>query len=86
MRTMVKRSVILGVCMGLFVAALAPLAQAGDKPRIAVLEFQIKADKQWWWHGGAEAAQDAFVTELVKSGKFGGSSASSSARLCRRRD
>ena len=70
MRTMVTRSVILSVCMGLFVAALAPLAQAGDKPRIAVLEFQIKADKQWWWRGGAEVAQAVFGTELVKSGKF----------------
>jgi curli biogenesis system outer membrane secretion channel CsgG len=70
MRPMAKRGVILRVCMGLSVAALAPLAQAGDKPRIAVLEFQIKADKQWWWHGAADAAQDVFVTELVKSGKF----------------
>ena len=42
----------------------------GDKPRIAVLEFKNKADNQWWYHGGAEAAQDVFVTELVKSGKF----------------
>jgi curli biogenesis system outer membrane secretion channel CsgG len=43
---------------------------ASDKPRIAVLEFKNKADNQWWYHGGAEAAQDVFVTELVKSGKF----------------
>src|SRR3954449_8668746 len=42
----------------------------GEKPRIAVLEFKNKADNQWWYHGGAEAAQDVFVTELVKSGKF----------------
>src|SRR3954464_1950781 len=41
-----------------------------EKPRIAVLEFKNKADNQWWGHGGAEAAQDVFVTELVKSGKF----------------
>ena len=43
---------------------------AADKPRIAVLEFKNKADNQWWYHGGAAAAQDVFVTELVKSGKF----------------
>jgi curli biogenesis system outer membrane secretion channel CsgG len=66
----VKRIVILGLCAGLLAAVLAPVAQAGDKPRIAVLEFHNKADNQWWWHGGAAAAQDVFVTELVKSGKF----------------
>ena len=43
---------------------------ASAKPRIAVLEFKNKADNQWWYHGGATAAQDVFVTELVKSGKF----------------
>ncbi|HEY4574827.1 MAG TPA: CsgG/HfaB family protein, partial [Thermoanaerobaculia bacterium] len=42
----------------------------GEKPRIAVLELKNKADNQWWYHGGATAAQDVFVTELVKSGKF----------------
>src|SRR3954470_15613305 len=41
-----------------------------EKPRIAVLEFKNKADNQWWYHGGAQAAQDVFVTELFKSGKF----------------
>ncbi|MBS1808355.1 MAG: hypothetical protein JST84_09200 [Acidobacteria bacterium] len=40
--------------------------------RLAVLPFQHKADNQWWYHGGAEAAQDVFVTELVRSGKFSG--------------
>src|SRR4029079_8712759 len=50
---------------------LAPaLSAASDKPRVAVLEFKNKADNQWWYHGGAAAAQDVFVTELVKSGKF----------------
>ncbi len=44
--------------------------QGWTKPRIAVLEFKNKADNQWWYHGGAAAAQDVFVTELVKSGKF----------------
>ncbi len=58
----------------LVAAAIAPnLVSAADKstkPRIAVIEFKNKADNQWWYHGGAEAAQDVFVTELVKSGKF----------------
>jgi curli biogenesis system outer membrane secretion channel CsgG len=58
----------------LIAAAIAPnLVSAADKstkPRIAVIEFKNKADNQWWFHGGAEAAQDVFVTELVKSGKF----------------
>lgn len=67
-----KRSISVLVCAFLLAAVLAPaLASAADeKPRIAVLEFQNKADNQYWWHGGAAAMQDVFVTELVKSGKF----------------
>ncbi len=52
---------------------VASMAGAAEKPRIAVIEFKAKADQQWyhWWRsGGASAAQDVFVTELVKSGKF----------------
>ena len=54
------------------VPALSSAAGSGasGKPRIAVLEFKNKADNQWWYHGGAQAAQDVFVTELFKSGKF----------------
>jgi curli biogenesis system outer membrane secretion channel CsgG len=65
-----KRVVILGLFLAVVAAAWTPAAAAGNKPRIAVLQFQNKADNQWWWHGGADAAQDVFVTELVKSGKF----------------
>jgi curli biogenesis system outer membrane secretion channel CsgG len=66
-----KRVFALSLCVALFAVLLVPMAQAAsDKPRIAVLEFKNKADNQWWYHGGAEAAQDVFVTELVKSGKF----------------
>jgi curli biogenesis system outer membrane secretion channel CsgG len=70
-----KRVSSLAICGALLLAILAApgLIQAAgkaDKPRIAVLEFKNKADNQWWYHGGAEAAQDVFVTELVKSGKF----------------
>jgi curli biogenesis system outer membrane secretion channel CsgG len=54
----------------LLVPALAAAADKSTKPRIAVIEFKNKADNQWWYHGGAAAAQDVFVTELVKSGKF----------------
>jgi curli biogenesis system outer membrane secretion channel CsgG len=64
-----KRVPSLVLLAALLLAATAP-ALAADKPRIAVLEFKNKADNQWWWHGGAQAAQDVFVTELVKSGKF----------------
>jgi curli biogenesis system outer membrane secretion channel CsgG len=66
-----KRAITLSLCAALLVAAAAlPALAAGDKPRIAVLEFKNKAENQWWWNGGAAAAQDVFVTELVKSGKF----------------
>ncbi|HVS14428.1 MAG TPA: CsgG/HfaB family protein [Thermoanaerobaculia bacterium] len=60
------------VLVALALAIATPLT-AQEKPRIAVLEFEAKADNQWyqWWRGGgASAAQDVFVTELVKSGKF----------------
>jgi curli biogenesis system outer membrane secretion channel CsgG len=65
-----KRISTLMLCAVLLLAAAVPVLAAGEKPRIAVIEFKNKADNQWWWHGGAEAAQDVFVTELVKSGKF----------------
>jgi len=60
------------VALALVLAVAAPLA-AQEKPRIAVLEFEAKADNQWyhWWrNGGASAAQDVFITELVQSGRF----------------
>lgn len=65
-----KRIVIVGLCLAVLAAVWMPASAAGNKPRIAVLQFQNKADNQWWWHGGADAAQDVFVTELVKSAKF----------------
>lgn len=60
------------------VTTLALLAAAGttaltaqtEKPRIAVLEFENKADNHWWWSNGAGAAQDIFVTQLVQSGRY----------------
>lgn len=68
-----KKSLIALACLAVIsVTALAPTAMAQDKkkPRVAVLEFKNKADNQYWWHGGAAAIQDIFVTELVKSGKY----------------
>jgi curli biogenesis system outer membrane secretion channel CsgG len=66
----VRKSVVVTLCCALVLAVVAMAEAASDRPRIAVLEFKNKADNQWWYHGGAEAAQDVFVTELVKSGKF----------------
>jgi curli biogenesis system outer membrane secretion channel CsgG len=68
-----KRHVAILVCAALLLAVCVPsllLAEKGSKPRIAVLEFKNKANNQWWFSNGASAAQDIFVTELVKSGKF----------------
>src|SRR5215210_4291232 len=69
---LMKRTLSLALCAALVlvVASVAFAADKSSKPRIAVLEFKNKADNQWWYHGGAEAAQDVFVTELVKSGRF----------------
>ncbi len=63
-----RRIVSLGLLVAIFVAVQPVLAQ--DKPRIAVLEFENKAGVSWWYGTGAAAAQDIFVTQLVKSGKF----------------
>lgn len=64
---MKKLASLLALCA---VLAVALVAAAQEKPRIAILEIKNKADNQYWWHGGGEAAQDVFITELVKSGKF----------------
>ena len=63
-------SLVLCAALVLVVASVAFAADKSTKPRLAILEFKNKADNQWWYHGGATAAQDVFVTELVKSGKF----------------
>ena len=65
-----RKSLVVSLCCALLLGAVAVANAAGDKPRIAVIEFKNKADNQWWYHGGAEACQDVFVTELVKSGRF----------------
>ncbi|HEY0783545.1 MAG TPA: hypothetical protein VGE98_13890, partial [Thermoanaerobaculia bacterium] len=66
-----KRALTLTLCATLLLTLTATrlaVAKGGDKsskPRIAVLAFKSKADNQWWYSHGAEAAQDVFVTELV---------------------
>lgn len=69
-----KRVLTLVLCAVLAPALSASLGAAeggsSGKPRIAVLEFSNKANNQWWFQNGAAAAQDVFVTELVKSRKF----------------
>lgn len=61
---MARRIVVVTVAL-----ALVATSVFAGKPRIAVLEFGHKAlNSRWWGSGGA--AQDMFVTELVKSGRF----------------
>ncbi|HRI02846.1 MAG TPA: CsgG/HfaB family protein [Pyrinomonadaceae bacterium] len=60
--------ILTALVFTLLIGAGSAAAQA--RPKIAVLEFKNKANNQWWWHGGAEAAQDVFITELVKLDKF----------------
>lgn len=55
--------------VAVFAALTTAGASAADKPRLAVLEFGHKALEAHWSRAG-EAAQDMFITELVKSGKF----------------
>ena len=63
-----KKSLV--VALGL-VAALAPSAAfAAAKPRVAVIEFKDKTSHYYSWYEAGRAAQDMFVTELVKSGKY----------------
>jgi len=66
-----KRVFTFVLAAALVAIAFTPAAfGADDKPRIAVLQFENKANNSWWYSNGAAAAQDVFVTELVKSGKF----------------
>ncbi len=65
-----KRVLSFVLCAILASASLLVAQPPSSKPRIAVLEFTNKADNQWWFKSGAAAAQDIFVTELVKSRKF----------------
>jgi len=69
MKRVTVRLLSIVALAALFVPAIA--SAASNKPRIAVLRFVNKSDAGGWWgNGGAEAMQDVFVTELVKSGRF----------------
>jgi len=63
---MVRKCAVLALTM-ILVAGVVTAAEG--KPRIAVLEFGHKALQSHWWGSGG-AAQDMFITALVKSGKF----------------
>ncbi len=68
---MMKKTGLVMLAILVATVALAPaVGGASEKPRIAVLQFENKADYSWWHSRGGAAAQDVFVTELVKSGKF----------------
>jgi curli biogenesis system outer membrane secretion channel CsgG len=62
-------ALLLAVLAAPVLTRAAP-AGASDKPGIAVLELQSKANNQGWNKAGAEAAQDEFVAELIKTRKF----------------
>lgn len=59
----------LVVALGLLAAVASSAVAAAAKPRVAVIEFKDKTSHYSWYRAG-EAAQDMFVTELVKSGKY----------------
>lgn len=41
-------------------------AQVRDSLLWVVAPFEVPSDSKFWWHSGAEAMQDVFVTELAK--------------------
>lgn len=47
---------------------LATALPGADKPAIGLI-VQNAQQNNYWWHGGAEAVQDVFVTEINRSGK-----------------
>ena len=59
----------LVVAFGLL-AALASSPALAAKPRVAVIEFKDKTSHYYSWYEAGRAAQDMFVTELVKTGKY----------------
>lgn len=62
-----RRKARIGALLVLLVTSAAAFGQG--KARVAVLEFGNKAAHGGWGRVG-EAAQDMFITDLVKSGKF----------------
>ena len=63
----------LSLCVVALIAVIPALtaAEPASKPRIAVLEFKNKVQGYGWSaYKAGQAAQDMFVTELVKKGSF----------------
>jgi curli biogenesis system outer membrane secretion channel CsgG len=68
--TRFPRSVFL-FAAALFAATSLLTAADAAKPRVAILEFKNKTEGYAWaWYRAGEAAQDMFVTELVRKGNF----------------
>lgn len=65
-----RKAISIGVCFCCAFVALSTAVFSQDKPRIAVMQFENKAGVSWWYGTGAAAAQDVFVTNLVKTGKY----------------
>ena len=66
----ISRSPLAGFAALVLVAGTLAAAEA-PKPRVAILEFKNKTEGYAWsWYRAGEAAQDMFVTELVKRGSF----------------
>jgi len=66
----ISRSPLAGFAALFLVAGTLAAAEA-PKPRVAILEFKNKTEGYAWsWYRAGEAAQDMFVTELVKRGSF----------------
>ena len=66
---MVRRCVVpvLGVAL---VVLSAVTAQAQDKVRVAVLNFENNSTWRWWGDNLGSAAADELTTQLVNSGRF----------------
>ena len=65
---MKKANLVVAAICAIFLLSVPASSQ--DKPRIAVLEFENQAGVSWWYSNGSSAAQDVFITQLVKTGKF----------------
>lgn len=58
----------LAALLVVLAAGASAFAQGGEKPRIAVIEFENQTG--WWGYELGRGVQNMVVTELVKSGKW----------------
>ncbi len=68
MKSMIRLTVLIAVLALLGSAMVADAA--GKKIRIAVIDFQNNSTWHYWGDNLGAAANDEFVTQLVKSGEF----------------